>query len=389
MDNDLFTRLKQQMATDGVAVALDALADQLGKDQRYHELFDVRLMQCRQRLGLPIVLTGSLDELPDQQRTDVEQAYLEACREVGRALLAEGKLREAWMYLRVADEKDRVVEAIAELTVDDDNVEEVIAVALDEDVDACRGFDVLLEHYGTCNAITRYESDVSGRDTVVQQHAMKSLVMHLYGDLVENVRADIEQHDGKSPDETSLVDLITDRDWLFAEHAYHVDTTHLASVVRFARRLEDTQLLDKVVELTEYGSRLSTEFQLEGELPFKEIFKAHRLLFRAMLGQDVDEALDYFKAQAEAADVEYDGALSAEVYVKLLADAGRDAEAIGAAIALIPSDVPVTGFAPSLFELSQSAGNFGPLLKASEERGDLLGFVAGLVEEQHQSDSAK
>jgi hypothetical protein len=384
MPTSLFDQLKTEIASGDVAKTFDCLAGRLIEEKRFHELFDVRLMQARHRLGLPVILTTALEELPEAQQRQVEEASLEACREVGQMLLDEGQIGPAWMYLRAAGENESVVEALAAAEIDEENMEDLIGVALHEGVDPKRGFGWILEQYGTCNAITTYESDVSGRSDDVQQFAIDLLARRLSDDLLENVRSDIAQQEEESdvPAEASLSDLIADRDWLFGEHNYHVDTTHLASVVRFARKAASDETRRLVLQMCLYGKRLSKEFRFDGEEPFKDYYVSHELYFQAVLGENVEAAIEYFRQRAESVDVEEEGALAVDVYVKLLADAGRHAEAIDATVRLIPQGVHQTGSAPSLLELSRQCGNYDRLMGVSEERGDVLSFVAGLVEEK-------
>ena len=80
----------------------EELARQLVDAGKFHELFDARLAQSRHRLGLPIDKAANLDDLPEPIRTNVEQAYLSACREVGQLLLERGRFQEGWMYLRLS-----------------------------------------------------------------------------------------------------------------------------------------------------------------------------------------------------------------------------------------------------------------------------------------------
>jgi len=366
--------------SEGVDATLERVADQLRDEQRYHELFDLRLMQCRRKLGLPIILTGPLEELDEDVQQQIEEASLAACREVGEKLLGTGRIQEAWMYLRPAGERKLVAEAIAGTKVNDENLEELIEVALREGVDPQRGFELILQHHGTCNAITTYEMDVSGRGPAAQQFAIGLLVRHLYQELVANVRADVERQQGREPEETSLVALVADRPWLFADENYHTDTTHLAAVVRFARKLQDTSLLPLAIELTEYGQRLSPQFQMAGDEPFAEYYPGHAMYFRAMLGDNVDEAIEYFGQRARAVNVEEEGTLAVEVYVKLLAAAGRYREAIDALLELVPRDVRLQGFAPTMLELSRLAGDYRRMMDAARERDDAISYVAGLVE---------
>src|SRR5262245_23016584 len=110
-----FEELDAQLAAGGPDAVLNRLVENLRSEKKFHELFDARLMQSRRQLGLPAVLTTSIDELPEPTRTKVEDAYLDACREVGGLLLKEGQLREAWMYLRPTGDKSAVAAALAAL----------------------------------------------------------------------------------------------------------------------------------------------------------------------------------------------------------------------------------------------------------------------------------
>ena len=71
------------LAIDAEAV-LDHLAEELRAEKKYHELFDALLMRARRRLGLPVVMSQSLDELPEPLRAQVEEAYLDSCRQVAQ-----------------------------------------------------------------------------------------------------------------------------------------------------------------------------------------------------------------------------------------------------------------------------------------------------------------
>lgn len=380
IDATVFDELESRLAAGGISAVFASLAEQLKGQQRYHELFDVLLMRSRHALGLPAMSSTSLDDLADPLRTQVEEAYLAACREVGQLFLAKEQLRDAWMYLRPLGEKALMAEALAKATPSDENLQDLVEIALHEGVAPALGFELVLNHYGTCNAITTYEGAIAGRAAADQQAAARLLLDQVHRDLVGNVRADIARQQGTDPEATTLAELVADRDWLFAENNYHIDTTHLAAVVRFARVLTDRDALELAYDLTEYGRRLSRQFQFAGDEPFTDMYPSHALFFAAQLGRQVDEALTYFRERARAADVHQQGTAAVEVYITLLARLRRYDEAIAATLELVPPGTRTTGFAPSLFELSRSAGDYQALLTACRERGDLVGYAAGLVE---------
>jgi hypothetical protein len=379
-----FDELRSAIAGGDVAGTLDRLIELLRDQKRYHELFDSLLMRGRLRLGLPIVLAGSLDDLEEPLRTQVEQAYIEACREVGLALATAGQLRESWMYLRPVADPALVAGVLEKIEPNDENLQDLIEIAVHEGMAVPLGYRLVLERYGTCNAITMFDGVIAGRPRRDQQAAAELLVRHLHRELVANLRADIARQEGAEPAGQTLAELVHDRDWLFGEHNYHVDTTHLASVTRFARVLEDPAALRLALDLTAYGRRLHRQFQFPGEEPFKDTYPAHALFFQALLGEEVEAALAYFRTRAEELGSEQAGTLPAEVYVALLAHQQCYDDALAAAARWLPPGTRTTGFAPNLMELSRRAGRFDRLIEVCQGRGDLVGFAAGLVEQARQ-----
>lgn len=380
-----YDQLAATLDAEGPAAVLERLANQLRESKRYHELFEALKMQVRQRIGLPLLYGDSGDELDESTRNQLEEGLLEACREVGNSLLANGAIREGWMYLRPVGDQESVAKLVAEIEADEDNIDELVEVCLHEGVDPARGFGLVLEHYGTCNSITTYESALHQRSRSEQQACAGMLVEHLHGELLATVKADIAQQQGTEPPETTLRELVHDRDWLFGEHSYHVDTTHLASTVRFARVLEDETQLRMALDLTEYGRHLSEQFQYQGDEPFAEIYPSHALYFQALLGEDVDAALEYFRDKAESLDAYENGLGPIECYVGLLSRVGRNQDAISEALRLSPDDARPTGQAPTLLELSEAAGTYDDFLKYCREKDDILGFTTGLLKSQESN----
>ncbi|MGD9722035.1 MAG: hypothetical protein AB7O59_10015 [Pirellulales bacterium] len=379
MDTDVFDQLQSRLAAEGPDGLFAALIVRLTTEKRYHDLFDVLLMRSRRRLGLPVILTTSIDDLDEPLRSQVETEYLAACRQVGTLLLDEGKLREAWMYLRPVGDKRLVGQALARIPATEENLQDMIEIGLHEGVAPALGYALVLKHYGTCNAITTFEGALVGRPRADQQAAAGLLLENVHAELLANVRADIGRQEGQPPPEPTLAELVRERDWLFADNNYHLDTTHLASTVRFSRVLEDRRLLEMAYDLTEYGRRLSRQFQFAGDEPFTDVYPSHGLFFAAQLGRQVDEALAYFRERAQGAGPEQ-GTAAAEVYVALLARLGRFADAIEASIACLPPGARSSGFAPGLLELALQSGDYERLLAVCRERGDLVSYSAGLAQ---------
>lgn len=376
-----FDELTGVAATQGLKTATARLGEHLRSTEHYHELFDLRLLEARLDLGLPAILTKGLDDLEEPVRSRMEDRYIEACREVGYLLLADGRVREAWMYLRPVGDRAAVARALEKLTPQDENTEQIIEVALYEGVHPRLGFELVLKNFGLCNAITTYDVQMHQRPKADRQAVAALLVRHIHADLFRNLSDYLTQKQGKPPQEITLAGLVAERDWLFAENEYHIDTSHLAAVVRFALVLDDPDVLRLAVDLTEYGRRLSSLFQYPGQEPFADTYTTHGLFFRALVGEQVDEALDYFRGRAEALAGEDQGFWAAEVYVALLTRLGRVNEAFEAATKLLAGG-RTSGFAPSLLELAQRSGNYSRLMEVSRERGDLLGYMMAIAEQK-------
>jgi hypothetical protein len=408
MSETIFAEIEQTLAEGGPAEALDRLILALREQKDYHRLFDALIVRKRHAMGLPLVPRGKLTDLPEPLQKQFEDYYIEACREVGQLYLDEGNIPQAWLYLNTIGETDKVAEAIERLGADD-VADEVIEVAFQHGAHPRKGFEFIMRRYGVCSAITCFEQLAQAEPAVLRDCA-RLLLRQLHRDLTESIRRDIENNEGNAPEGTSIPELIEGRDWLFGEMNYHVDTSHLSSVVRFCRLLEDKEDLALAVELTEYGRRLSSNFQFPGEPPFENVYEDHRIYFRTLLGQDVEAGIAHFRAKLDAAVAEAKEAAAeasqadagpeplalpmlgmagardnvnpaAEVLVGLLARVGRTDEAIAVSVEHLKSEPVGRNGTPSLADLCRRAGDFHSLAEASRRKGDLVNFTAALVEE--------
>jgi hypothetical protein len=375
-----FAALESSFATGGAEAALAQLAEELKREKKYHELFEALKMQVRHSLGMPILPgeSGS-DDLDEPTRDKLEEGLVDACRQVGELLLKDGKVREGWMYLRPVGDKAAAAKLLAAITPDDDNTEELIEVLLHEGVDTGRGFELLLDQNGTCNAITTFDQIMHQRSRKDRQAAARPLLHRLYRDLLANVRSDIARQENSQPSEMTLERLIADRDWLFQEGAYHIDTTHLAAVVRMARVLENPEDLRMALDLTHYGRHLSPQLQYQGDEPFADQYPANALYYQALLGENVDEAIAYFENKAKLLDPQYNGTAAIETYLELLSRVGLHHKALEEALALMPENTPSVAYAPLLLDLCVKSGDYQKVLDFCRQRHDELGFAAALV----------
>lgn len=375
-----FDQLQAAVAAGGAEAGLARAAELLRQEKKYHELFEVLKMQLRRKLGLPILASDAADGLSEPQRNQLEDGLIEACRDVGTALLKQGQIREGWMYLRPVGDRAEAARLLGGVEASEENYEDLIDVCLHEGVDIGRGYGLILEHFGTCNAITQYDSSIVRRPRAEQAPAARRLLAQVHADLVASVKADIARQEGQQPPEQTLRDLLQDREWLFQDNSYHLDTTHLAATVRIARVLSEPADLQLALDLTEYGRRLSQQFQYQGDEPFAETYPANALYFQALLGENVQAALDYFQTKAEMLDPQHHGYGAIETYVDLLSRTGRPAEALAAAVKFGVGSIQPLGNAPPLVELARKSGDFAPVLAHCREKQDLLGFTAALVQ---------
>ena len=158
-----FDQLQSALASAGADAVLAEGIALLRRDKKYHELFEVLKIRLRHKLGLPLLAGEATDGLSDEQRTKLEDGLIDACREVGAALLAEGKIREGWMYLRPVGDKAEAARLLAGIPDTDENYEELIDVCLHEGIDIGRGYGLVLDRFGTCNAITTFDSSLARR----------------------------------------------------------------------------------------------------------------------------------------------------------------------------------------------------------------------------------
>jgi len=402
-DHADFSALAAACTDGGCDAMLEALAGSLARRGRWHAVFDVRMVQARRQLGLP--LAGDVGPLDDAARDRLDRLSLAACREVGWPLLDAGQVAAGWMYLRAAAAADELTPRLAALAdraagggdrpvADDaaDDLErlrqEILGVTLWESADPELGISLVLRTQGTCNAITCYEQAVSRLTAVRQEPAAWLLVEHLHAEVVRNLAADLEQRGVDTAAalaaETPLVALlaVAGRD---EDGGIHVDVSHLQSILRIARICSDPIALRRAWELASYACRLPAEVVYPGEPPFENVGESSRLFFGAQVGSESQaEAVGHFRRAAAMAEPIEAGTLPLDVLVLLLHRLGRDAEALQAAVAqpretTAPSQLQAAGVLPPLVALAAASGEWNTLLDACRRQGDEITFAVALA----------
>ena len=375
--NEILEQITKAYDAEGMPAALAAAETKLRSENRYHELFEVLKMKSRQELGLGLLHEDDASVTDDQQRK-LEDGLLDSCRDVGFALLRGGQIQESWMYLRHLNDRQKVLDELKKIDADEENLEQLIALLLYEGLDSEAGYALVLEHYGTCNAITTMQQAMYGRPRKERQAAGRLLVAHVHNELLENVKGHIEREENSSPPGDRLVEIMANRDYLFADGSYHIDTSHLSSTVQVAGELDDRASLELAHDMTKYGEQLDAGLQYSGDPPFEEVYPAHEKFFAALLGTDVETGLSHFESRARSCNAHEEGTHSIEVYIDLLSRLDRPAEAIEATVELIPLGIQTTGRAPTLYDLSEQLGSFDRYRELCAERNDMLGYVVSL-----------
>jgi hypothetical protein len=190
---------------------------------------------------------------------------------------------------------------------------------------------------------------------------------------------------------TSIAELLAAGGGLKDDPSFHVDVSHLQSVLRIARVCTDRGAIHKAWELACYGCRLPKEVAYPGEPPFENVAEASRLFFGAQLGHDVAGALQWFRRAAATARIEETGALPADTLTLLLARLGRPGEALHAALERpkddsMPSPMHTSGMLPSLVELAAAGGAWDALRQACIARGDWVTYAATLAAEKRSQE---
>lgn len=369
-----FELVEQAFRSEGAAAVFDTLVRSARETNNPRMLFNVRLMQARHQLGMPLVDPDPVPKLTDEQRPVYDEACRQAAMETGELLLAVGDIAGAWPYFRAIGERARMIAAIENVTAHDETVDPVIEIAFKEGVHPRKGFELILEHRGICSAITWFGYN---RDFDSRQQCLKLLIRTMYQHVAAALKESIAAMESPGPTTDNVAELIAGRPWLFEGMSSYVDSTHLTSALRFAPELEDDATLRMAVELADYGQLLNPMFHFRGDPPFEETYRDHSIYLRALLGENVDQAIAHFRAKVSGSE---DRITSAEIVIDLLVRLRRYDEAIQDSLECFPPSGPPSINCPSVLQLCQMAGDHEKLRTLAREHGDLVGFAAGVIQ---------
>lgn len=404
LSENLFDQLSDLVRTDGPSRAAELLVDRMRSQERFTELFEALKMMHRIALGLPAVQTdlaavqtdlvpSTTSRLDEEIQDQLDKRLIESCREVGTALLRKGQLQEGWMYMRAVGDHQAAASALREVPITQDNLDTFLGLLVHEGVDVQWGTQLSLDMRGTCNTITMLESVVAMRGRGDQQAAVGALVEHIHKELLGNLKADLARRGNWSAtseeaQETSIEKLLSKHPGLLKDGTYHLDTTHLASTIRFARVLDDPNLLRLALDIAHYGRQLHTQYQYPSEEPFADLYPMSIAFFKALLGEQVDTACKLFLQKAESLDPAEHGTVAIETYADLLTRIGKPDDAMRFLIKRMPRGMRPFGIAPSLIELAEASGNYELMMEHARERLDDIGYAAALLQRETAKTSA-
>jgi hypothetical protein len=372
-----------ESATFSSSQVLDAVESTLLGQKDYHRLFDAKLMRVRQNLGMPVTQPTSLKDVPAEHEVTFREAYTNAAREIGQLFLNDGQLADAWAYFRTINEtapvRDAIAKRVAEMGSEPGpQLDELLNLALYEGAHVVEGLKLLLKSHGICNTVTAMGQLLAQMTQDERRQAAAVMVRTIYSDLQHNVRRDVERRQPTLKPGLSLGELIRGREFLFAEGAYHVDVSHLHSIVSFARHLlPGDPELKLAIELSQYGAQLAEQLRYSGDVPFDDYYAANEYFLKAVAGIGVDESMQYFIDRLNQEPDEADKRMIAFVLVDLGQRVDRVNMALDAAAPHVSRLEDPAGF--SFTTYCVNAKRLETLQAAARENDDVLAMATALL----------
>jgi hypothetical protein len=385
MDASSYDDLQRTLESTGAGAAIDRLCTTLRERQEYSNLFYALLMKKRHELGVSPLPTAPSTELPVSVHESYENAIRDAARQVGQLYLDQGNILQAAPFFRMIGDPAPLATALEKYEpFEGEDLQPLIELALHQGVLPRKGFNWMLQRYGICSSITFMGGQFNGSECALgpeaRDYCIQKLVEALHEQLLERVRADIVRREGSVDASQSVPQLIQGRDWLFEDDNYHVDVSHLSSVVQMSIHLPLGPALNLARELCEYGQHLSERFLYPGDPPFENQYKDYGIYLATLAGDHVEAGIAHFQAKAEegaTTDVVY--TQPAEVLVNLLLRINRPAQALVVARKYLEGCDERQLSCPSIPELCRRVNDYRALAEVARQRDDPVNFMAGLI----------
>jgi hypothetical protein len=395
LDPAAYDRLQATLASRGPAAAVDELIEELRKAEDNQGLFYALLMKKRVELGVSPFPTGAATELPAHTHEAYEEGIREAGRHVGNLLLQRKEYAKAWPFFRLLGEPEPVRAALEAYTPGpEDDVYSIIEITWQNGLLPTKGFDLVLDRHGICSAITMVSGSDLSTNPDLRNYCVTQLAKSLHAQLTERLRNDLTARGVTVPPNATLPQLVEmgagggargepaggspQQVDIFAEDMYHIDTSHLSSVVQMATNLPPGEGVNYARELCTYGRKLAPNLQGRNDAPFDENYDDYLPYLNVIAGEKVDEGLKRFEEKA-AREAELGATFAAQVYVNLLLKANRPAEALAAAKRFLLAEDERNLICPGVNELAQRAGDTQAMAEAAKARHDPVNFLASLI----------
>ncbi len=371
MDEVVFRNARELYRQGDLDKFLDLIANQLRQANQYPELFEILKSRVRWEMGLALDFQNDADTLTESQQRELEDRLLATCLEIGKLLVESGNISDGWRYLQPIIDRQQVKNVVESVAVDQNNVDDVIEVALCQWAAPEFGFNLLLKHQGTCNGITFFDTQIAFQDKNTRAALAGQLTDHVYQELTANLMAIISDAEAAIPKKRSLAELIADRDWLFENCGHHLDVTHLTAVVRIARNCQSPKTIGQAAELCLYGNRLDSQLVYESEPPFENSYQDSLAYFRSLLNPSSDSGIEHFEKKLSQYSDPESLAGCIEVLVGLCIQTRRSSKAIDILLDNRELDVADSG---TLLAVANTKEDFDRLADYFESQQDLLGF---------------
>ena len=381
-DDALYRRVRAAFEAAGPSGGVVALCAELEAAGEFQPLFYALLMRRRVELNLSPFPLSPATELPAEAHEAYEDAIRQAARKVGTMLLARGDIAKAWAYFRIINEPGPVKDALAAHTPGpDDDVYPLVEIAWQQNVLPEKGFDLILDRSGVCSAITMVGSADLNANPTLRDYCVKRLVRALHAQLTERLAGDLTQRGVTLTEGVTIPQMLTDHPELMADDAYHIDTSHLSSVVTAAMQLPDCDELHQARDLALYGTKLSTNYTGDNDPPFENTYADYLPYLSAVAGIDADANVAHFTAKLPATAVE-GYRFPAEVAVNLLLKLDRLPAALAVAREFLADADEGSTSCPGVMELARRAADYDALATQAMAKGDPVSYLASLIAAQ-------
>lgn len=377
---NFFDQISARLSTAGVEGTLELLETHFRREKEYFRLFEVLKLRCRHQLGLPLTPSRSTETLPERQQRELDEGLIDACQTVGTLLFRDGDIQHGWAYLQPVGNRKLTESLIREVKVNDDNVDMLIDISLNQGAAPTYGYHLAMMHHGTCSAITAFDVQGANFDRETQAAMAAQLLRHIYDEVMQNIKTHIGQNEQTARPDANLRDLLVEHPWLVEQQAYHLDTTHLASLMKIARLTTSTGDHEMALHLAEYGGGFPDDLQYKNPAPFEDTYTDHQLFFNALLGENVDAAVSHFQKKCAQASQE-PGSGADEILIDFLYRIGRVDEAIAHAKVSSTDPSMRIGLAPDIIEMANSTAQFESVLDHLRHQDDLLGYSVALLKQ--------